>query len=85
MLLRENKTIADAVSNVTPDWSFPPGSEMRYYPSTDAVGSLRVSDLIAEAEGSMTSEIQLTILNYSPNFMLNKINCKLKNFRRVMD
>jgi hypothetical protein len=86
MLLEENETMLDAVSNIAPDWSFaPPAAKMRYCPPTDAVGSLRISDLITEAEDSMISKSQLTIVSYYPDLMLKKIRYKSKNFRRVVD
>jgi len=50
MLLEENKTIADAVANTTPDWDFPPGSKMEYLPQT--AGSLKLPSLIEEAKAS---------------------------------
>lgn len=48
MLLEKNKTVATAVDYVHPDYHFPPGSKMTYYPKT--IGSLRISDLVMKVE-----------------------------------
>lgn len=53
MLLKENKTIAEAVSN-TSLVQYPP-SKMNFYPSSE--GNLTISDLIASAKGSAISQI----------------------------
>jgi hypothetical protein len=58
MLLEENKTIADAVHDITPDFHFFPKSEMSYHPKT--VGSLKVSDLIVEAKASSDHQSAIT-------------------------
>jgi len=55
-LLEENETIADAVYDITPDFS---GSEMRYHPQT--IGSLEIDDLVAEARSSSNHQSAITI------------------------
>ncbi len=59
MLLIDNKTVADAVRGIIPDWTF--GSEMKYYPQTDSVGNLRISDLIADARASISTQSVSTL------------------------
>jgi len=63
MLLEKNETIEDAVYRITPDWNFAPGSKMKYYPRTDAVGNLKISDLIAEAKTFSSHQGAITFLN----------------------
>jgi len=59
MLLEENKTIADTVDSITPDWNFPTGSKMEYHPQT--AGSLKISKLIAEAKISFNHQSAVTL------------------------
>jgi hypothetical protein len=61
-LLEENKTIARAVDFTAPDLVF--GSVLGYYPKTDAVSSLKISDLIAEAK--VSSNLQDAAMSLKP-------------------
>lgn len=58
VLLTENKTVATAVRSVSPDVTF--GSEMKYYPQTNSVANLKISDLIADAQASASTQIAST-------------------------
>lgn len=58
MLLKNNKTIADAVNSITPDMHFYPKSEMRYYP--ESAGNIKISSLIAEAKASSNHQSAIT-------------------------
>jgi len=59
MLLKENKTIKEAVSRISPDWHFyPPVSKLRYYP--EWAGGLKISGLIAETKGSSNHQSAVT-------------------------
>lgn len=58
MLLEENKTIADAVNSINPDWNFR-GSQMEYHPQT--AGSLKISKLIAKAKTSFHHQSAVTL------------------------
>jgi len=65
-LLEEDQTIMDAVSTVSPDWSFFPPSEMKFYPLS--AGNLRISDLMAEAKAIAT--LQITFYNFEKSFLI---------------
>ena len=65
-LLDENQTITDAVSTVSPDWSFFPPSEMKFYPLS--AGNLKISDLMAEAKAIAT--LQSTFCNFEKGFRI---------------
>jgi hypothetical protein len=85
MLLEGNQTIEDAVYSTDPDWSFPPArSTMSFYRQTSAVGSLKISDLTAEAKNTTASKLQLMILDCYPDSVPNRINSKPKDSRRVL-
>ncbi|MEM0006902.1 MAG: hypothetical protein QXR89_01365 [Candidatus Bathyarchaeia archaeon] len=50
-----NKTIEQAVGGAYPDWSFKIPSHLRFYPDSPPVRSLKISDLIKEAQESEAS------------------------------
>jgi len=59
MLLKENKTIEEAVNRISPDWHFYPlVSKLRYYP--ESAGGLKISSLIAEAKSSSNHQSAVT-------------------------
>ncbi|MEM3459548.1 MAG: hypothetical protein QXN36_01790 [Candidatus Bathyarchaeia archaeon] len=66
MLLEEKKSIADAVGGVAPDWTFPPGSHMTFYPHTDVIGNLKISDLIEEAKASSNLQGAISSFKLAP-------------------
>lgn len=70
MLLSDNRTIDYAVQRIIPDYAFPPGSKMRYYPET--VGSLKISDLIAEAKASLNLQGIMTFSKLTPIFCVSR-------------
>lgn len=56
MLLKEDKTICDAVRDTSSDWRY--SSKLRYYP--ESAGSLKISSLIAEAKASSINHCAIT-------------------------
>ncbi|MCL6579224.1 MAG: hypothetical protein K6T73_07540 [Candidatus Bathyarchaeota archaeon] len=80
MLLEENKSIADAVSNIAPDWTFPPGSQMTFYPRTNVVRDLKVSDLIADAKASSNLQGMIISFKLAPALCMTFIVFKRKKF-----
>jgi hypothetical protein len=81
MLLEKNKTIADAVSTILPDYHFLPQSEMDYYPQK--VGSLRISDLIGEAKNSSNHQSAFTLFKPVTTVCVYKFAPEIK--RRILN
>ncbi len=62
LLLDENETLENSVRHINPDWNFPPRkSEMAFYPLS--AGTIRMSDLMAEADTSAISHGNSNNLN----------------------
>jgi hypothetical protein len=80
-LFVHNRTLDEAVSGT--EWDFIYGSQMKYYP-TEA-GSLRVSDLVAEANAQTTSKLQLATLSYDLMQTLTTTDCQPKVFKIELD
>jgi hypothetical protein len=80
-LFVHNRTLDEAVSGT--EWDFDYGSQMKYYP-TEA-GSLRVSDLVAEANAQTTSKLQLAALPYDLMQTLTATDCQPKVFKTELD
>jgi hypothetical protein len=80
-LFVHNRTLDEAVSGT--EWDFVYGSQMKYYP-TEA-GSLRVFDLVAEANAQTTSKLQLAALSYDLMQTLTTTDCQPKVFRIELD
>jgi len=54
-LFNENEPIGKAVEEADPDWSFGIPSKLRFYPDSQYIRNLRISDLIEEAQESRVS------------------------------
>jgi len=81
MLLEKNKTIADAVSTILPDYHFLPKSEMDYHPQE--VGSLKISDLIGEAKNSSNHQSAITLFEPVTMVCIRKFAPEIK--RRILN
>lgn len=67
MLLEEEKSIADAVGYVAHDRTFfPYESYMTFYPHTDIIGNLKISDLIEEAKTSSNLQRAISSFKLAP-------------------
>lgn len=71
-----NKTLDEAVGGTERDFAYY-GSQMRYYPSE--VGSLRISDLVAEANAQTTSKLQLATSPYDLMQTLTATDCQQRS------
>jgi len=80
-LFVHNRTLDEAVSGT--EWDFNYGSQMKYYPT--GAGSLRVSDLVAEANAQTTSKLQLAALSYDLMQTLTTTDCQPKVFKIELD
>jgi hypothetical protein len=81
-LFVHNKTLDEAVGGTEQDiWYY--GSQMRYYPSE--AGSLRISDLVAEANANTTSKLQLATSPYDLMQTLTATDCQPKVFKTELD
>jgi len=78
MLLEEKKSIADAVFNVAQDRTF--GSQMTFYPQTNVVRDLKVSDLIADAKASSNLQGMIASFKLAPALCMTFIVFKRKKF-----
>jgi len=75
-LFVHNKTLDEAVGGTERDfWYY--GSQMRYYPSE--AGSLRISDLVAEANANTTSKLQLATSPYDLMQTLTATDCQQRS------
>ncbi|MBX5329121.1 MAG: hypothetical protein QHH18_04760 [Candidatus Bathyarchaeota archaeon] len=81
MLLEEKMSIADAVGNVVPDWTFPPGSRMTFYPHTDIIGNLKISDLIEETKASSNLQGMIASFTLAPALCMTFTGLK----RKILD
>lgn len=74
-LFVHNRTLDEAVGGT--EWDFIYGSQMKYYPSE--VGSLRISDLVAEANANTTSKLQLATSPYDLMQTLTATDCQQRS------
>lgn len=79
MLLKENKTIEEAVGRTSRDWRY--FSEMRYHPKS--AGNITISSLIAEAKASLNHQDGITFFNpFSVICVTNFISVEIRKESR---